>query len=72
MRARPADSMEGFMSDMVTLEVVSEWISVQWSNRRRAMSPVPEATSRMDMPLVVEEGEEGEVWGRPGLRERTK
>lgn len=37
------------MSLMMTREEWSAWMLVQWSSSRSAMSPVPEATSRIVM-----------------------
>lgn len=56
------------MSLMVMVDW-GEWlILVEWSRRRKAMSPVPPATSRMCCGEVGGE-ESGE---KPGFRVRTK
>ena len=46
-RVRPWESIEGLMSETVTVAVVSLFMCVACSRRRKAMSPVPEAMSRI-------------------------
>lgn len=65
-RLRPSASMEGFISEIVIVELGELLMLVAWSRSRNAMSPVPPAMSSIVQPgeSVVEE--------EPGLRLRTK
>ena len=63
-RARPAESMEGFMSEIVIWGGLE--IRVGCVRKRRGMSPVPPAMSR------IRRGGEGEEGGEGGRRDRTK
>lgn len=65
-RDLPTESMEGFMSEIVTW-TEGLWFRVcAWCSMRKAMSPVPPAMSRMRW------GVGGTVEERPGLRLETK
>lgn len=54
------------MSEIVMVDWGELLMFVQWSRRRKAMSPVPPAMSSIIQP------EEGVVEEDPGLIERTK
>lgn len=54
------------MSEIVIVDCGEEFMLVQWSRSRKAMSPVPPA-----MSSIVQPGE-GEAEEEPGLMERTK
>lgn len=64
-RFLPSASMEGFMSEIVIVELGELLMFVAWSRSLKAISPVPPAMSSIFQPweLRVEE--------QPGLRLRT-